>query len=129
MSKAYVQFSDATATKIVAHFAGAQSIQSFPHQGEVDEGDARFLAFLRSVSASAVVSRRQGRLALLDAGKLDEVESLISAIPDAALKRRAQIEYDADTWERGNAFLQSVWSQLGGTPEGLDALFASAATK
>lgn len=74
-------------------------------------------------------TRRQGRLALLANGLLDDVEALIAAIPDDVQRRAAQIEYEADTWERSNATLQAMWAQLDGTPEGLDALFANAVTK
>src|SRR5699024_10844066 len=77
----------------------------------------------------AQVTRRQGRLALLEAGKLDAVEAAIDSIEDPAQKRAAQIEYEADTWERGNAFLQTLWAQLGGTEEELDELFILAASK
>jgi|SRR5690625_3733743 len=77
----------------------------------------------------AQVTRRQGRLALLDVGKLDAVESAIAAISDPVERRAAQIEYEADTWERGNAFLQAMWAQLGGTEEELDELFILAASK
>ncbi len=70
------------------------------------------------------VSRRQARLALLDAGKLDEVEQ---AVEQGG--RAAEIEYDADTWSRDNAFLQQLWSDLGGTESELDDLFIAAAQK
>ena len=71
----------------------------------------------------ASVTRRQGRLALLQVGKLDAVEAAI------ANDRQGQIEYEADTWERSNAFLQALWAQLGGTEEELDNLFILAASK
>lgn len=80
------------------------------------------------VVVPASCTRRQGRLALLNAGKLDAVETAIDAIADPTGKRQAQIEYDADTWERGNVFLQSMWATLGGTSEELDALFTLAVT-
>lgn len=73
-------------------------------------------------------SRRQGRLALLMLGQLDSAEAAIAAMPDDADKRAAQIEYEADTWERSNTFLSALWAQLGGTPESLDAAFALAVT-
>lgn len=76
----------------------------------------------------ASCTRRQGRLALLQAGKLDDVESTITAITDSLQRRAAQIEYEADTWERSNTFLQGMWNQLGGTPEELDDLFRLAVT-
>lgn len=73
-------------------------------------------------------SKRQGELALLEAGKLDEVEAAIAAISDPVAKRRAQIEYGADVWVRNNPFLQGMWAALGGTPEELDNLFRLAVT-
>ncbi|WJJ93986.1 hypothetical protein [Neopusillimonas aromaticivorans] len=73
-------------------------------------------------------TRRQGRLALLQNDLLDDVEDAIAAIPDPAQRRAAQIEYEADTWDRGNAFLQAMWAQMGGTEEGLDDLFRLAVT-
>lgn len=73
-------------------------------------------------------SKRQGELALLEAGKLDAVEAAIAAITDPVAKRRAQIEYGADVWERDNPFLQGMWATLGGTPEELDDLFRLAVT-
>ena len=76
----------------------------------------------------ATCTRRQGRLALLRAGYLTAVEQSIAAIADPAQRMAAQIEYEADTWERDNAFLQGMWAQLGGTPEQLDDLFALAVT-
>lgn len=75
------------------------------------------------------VTRRQGRLALLETGYLDQVETMISAIADPVERRAAEIEYEADTWERSNAFLQQMWSDLGGTSEALDDLFVLASTK
>src|SRR5690625_665490 len=51
------------------------------------------------------VTRRQGRLALLEVGKLDAVEAAVEAAGMAA-----QIEYEADTWERSNEFLQTMWA-------------------
>lgn len=73
-------------------------------------------------------TRRQGQLALLMLGLLDTAEAAIAAMPDGADKRAAQIEYEADTWERNNPFLSALWAQLGGTPESLDAAFALAVT-
>lgn len=73
-------------------------------------------------------TRRQGQRALLEAGKLDDVEAAISAIPDAFEKRVAQVEYEAGTWERSNPFLIGMWSQLGGTEAELDDLFRLAQT-
>lgn len=74
----------------------------------------------------AFCTRRQGRLALLAQGLLDDVEAAIDAIADPTEQRAAKIEYEADTWDRGNPFVQQMWAQLGGTPEQLDDLFRMA---
>lgn len=76
----------------------------------------------------ATCTRRQGRLALLQADYLAAAEQSLAAIADPAERMAAQIEYEADTWERGNAFLQGMWAQLGGTPAQLDDLFRLAVT-
>ncbi|WP_287918075.1 hypothetical protein [Comamonas sp.] len=76
----------------------------------------------------ASISRRQGRLALLTLGLLDETETAIAAIENDIDRREAQIEYEADTWERANPFLAQFWAQLGGTPGSLDDAFRLAVT-
>lgn len=68
------------------------------------------------------ISRRQGRLALLQAGYLSQVEDAIEAITDPAEKKAAQIEYEADTWAADSQFLQDMWTQLGGTQIELEDL-------
>jgi hypothetical protein len=86
----------------------------------------------REEAAAALIpkscTRRQGRLALLAFGMLDEAETAIAAITDPVQKREAEIEYEADTWERGNPFLSGLWTQLGGTPQSLDEAFVLAVT-
>lgn len=72
-------------------------------------------------------TRRQGRLALLQAGLLATVEHMIASIPDAQARAQAQIEYEADTWEANNATLQAMWEALGKTPDELAEFFALAA--
>lgn len=68
------------------------------------------------------ITRRQGRLALHMAGKLEAAESIIKL---GGVE--AQIEYEADTWARSNAYLQQVWALIGGTGQGLDEIFTTAA--
>ena len=72
------------------------------------------------------VSRRQGRLALLQAGYLTQVEDTIDAITDPVQKKAAQIEYEADTWSADSQFLNDMWAQLGGTQTELEDLLISA---
>ncbi|KFJ08877.1 hypothetical protein DR66_5951 [Delftia acidovorans] len=87
---------------------------------------------LRDEAAAALIprscTRRQGRLALLAFGLLDEAEAAIAAITDPVQMREAEIEYEADTWERSNPFLAGLWAQLGGTSESLDEAFVLAVT-
>ena len=75
------------------------------------------------------VTRRQGRLALLESGKLAEVEGMIAGIEDPVEQMAAQIEYEADTWERSNLFLQSMWALVSDPKPPLDDLFTLAASK
>lgn len=86
------------------------------------------IATARAASVPQSCTRRQGRLALLQAGQLAAVETAIAAITDPVQRMAAQIEYEADTWGRGNAFLNAMWAQLGGTPDELDELFVLAVT-
>ena len=72
-------------------------------------------------------TRRQGRLALLQAGLLFQVEAMIAGIPDDLARTQAQIEYETDTWEADNATLQAMWEALGKTPDELAEFFALAA--
>jgi hypothetical protein len=83
-----------------------------------------------------VVSKRQAELALLETLHpdqsipwLDVIHAAIDSIQDATQKRIAQIEYNSSVWERGSAFLQDFWTQLGGTSQQLDQLFVLASTK
>ena len=76
-----------------------------------------------SVVVPQTITRRQGRVALMQAGKLDAAEAIVKAGGAAAA-----IEYEAATWERGNAYLQQIWALLGGSDKELDDLFVLAAS-
>jgi hypothetical protein len=83
-------------------------------------------AFTQPVAPAVVpqaITRRQGRVALMQAGKLDAAEAIVKAGGLAA-----QIEYEAATWERGNEYLQQIWALLGGSDKELDELFTLAAS-
>lgn len=70
-----------------------------------------------------VVSRRQALLALLAAGKLDQVEQHIQSSP-----REAQIAWEAaGTFERDNPLIEALAPQVGLTDVDVDNLFAAAA--
>lgn len=72
------------------------------------------------------VSRRKGRLALLLAGKLDQVPLVIAAIEDETKRRLAQIEWDdAQDYERWHPLVVLIGAAL---DLDLDALFIHADT-
>ena len=74
------------------------------------------------------VTRRQGRQALLLAGLLDDVQTVLDAIADDTERGMAQIEWDdAQDFERSNPTLQALAAGLGLDSAALDALFVQAA--
>lgn len=80
-------------------------------------------------TAPASCTRRQGLLALLEFGfKRSDIEAQIAAIADETEREEAQIEYEANVWERANPRLQQMWALLEGSPEQLDDLFRLAVT-
>lgn len=70
-----------------------------------------------------VVTRRQGLLALLAAGKLDAVDLAIKNAP-----RAVQIAWEAaGTFERDNPLIEALAPTLGLSPVDIDNLFTEAA--
>jgi len=70
-----------------------------------------------------VVTRRQALLALLAAGKLDQIDLLIQNAP-----RAVQIAWEAaGTFERNNPLIETMAPQLGLTEADVDGLFIEAA--
>lgn len=79
--------------------------------------------------AKLVVTMRQARRALLDAGLLDQADAAIAAIADATERRQAEIDWEyATTVERLWPWVQTMGAALGLSAEDLDALFEQAAT-
>lgn len=79
------------------------------------------------MAVPASVTRRQARLALLQAGLLETVNATIAAMPSPA-KERAQIDWDdAQTFDRDNQLLVQMAGALGLNDAALDALFVAAA--
>lgn len=75
------------------------------------------------------VTMRQGRLALLAAGLLDQVETALSAIPDETDRRMAQIEWEyAQTIDRNSTWVSNLADSLGLSDDQLDDLFTAAST-
>lgn len=74
-----------------------------------------------------VVTPRQAKIALLQAGLLDDVEAGIEAIADPAIKRLAQIEWEyAQEVRRDWPLLNQLAADMGMTDEQLDELFRAA---
>ena len=98
-----------------------------PDVGFVAQSDGSWAEAPQPVPGSC--SRRQGLLALLTYGfKRADIEVQIAAIEDETEREEAQIEYEANIWERANPRLQQMWASLGGTPAQLDNLYRLAVT-
>lgn len=73
------------------------------------------------------ITARQAQLALLNAGLLDDVDTIIEALP-ANVRAHVRIEWDRATHvERGSTVTQMVATALGLTGAQVDALFVAAA--
>lgn len=85
-------------------------------------------ASLKSQIPSAV-TMRQGRLALLQFGLLDTVDSALAAIEDSIQRRAAQIEWEyATEIRRDSPLVTQLSSSLGLTEKQMDQLFLLAST-
>lgn len=86
------------------------------------------MAALVNINAQTI-TMRQCRLQLLAIGLLDSVDASIAAIPDAAQRRAAQIEWEyAATVERSSTWVQTLAGALGLNESQLDELFTQAAS-
>lgn len=74
------------------------------------------------------VSRAQGKAALIQAGKWDDVTAFIDGISDPEQKALADVALnDAQDWRRDSPFLNQAATAIGLTGTDLDALFTTAA--
>ncbi len=90
---------------------------------------AAYAEHVAKLAIPTSVSWRQANLAMLEVGKLADVEALIQGIADPVEKRKAQIEFNSPVYERSSAFLRDMWAQVGGTDAQLDDLFVLASQK
>lgn len=75
------------------------------------------------------VTMRQARLALLQAGLLDQVDVVLAAIPDATIRKAAQIEWEfASSINRDSPLLQQLAAALSLDAAALDHLFTAASS-
>lgn len=101
-----------------AHWAGGWVFGDIP---QPDEPEAPAQPEIPRVPQ--VVTRRQALLALLAAGKLDQIELAIQNAP-----RAVQIAWEAaGTFERSNPLIEALAPQVGLTDVDVDNLFAAAA--
>lgn len=94
--------------------------------GEVFSGGAN-AAPPPAPAPPTIVTMRQARRALLDAGLLDAVAVAIAGIADDTQRARADVEWStARDVDRNNPFTQFMAASLGLTNADMDALFLAA---
>lgn len=75
----------------------------------------------------APITKRQFKLILLEYDLLNKVQSVIDSIPDETARMKAQIEYeDAQTFERLNPTITSLYSAMGLKESEVDTLWEKA---
>lgn len=73
------------------------------------------------------ITKRQFKLILLEYKLLDKVQTVIDSIPDENDRMKAQIEYeDAQTFERLNPTINSLYSAMGLKESEVDTLWEKA---
>lgn len=86
------------------------------------------VGWVPTCAVPATVTMRQARLALLNAGRLDEVDTAIGSLPSPD-RERARIEWDyARDVVRDSPLIRLLGPALGLDETALDALFTEAAT-
>lgn len=84
---------------------------------------------MRKLCVPTIVTMRQARLALLQAGLLSQVEAAIAAIEDPVQRQAVQIEWEyATEVDVTHPWVQALTTALGLSEAQLDALFTLAAT-
>ena len=75
------------------------------------------------------LTRRQFRLALLDVGLLDDLETAISNIEDTTEKRRIDIEYtESDKFARTSESVKTMFTLINQTEDQINELWEKALT-
>lgn len=90
----------------------------------IDDNDPELLAYLNPPPPIPTeVTMRQARLALLEAGLLDDVEAAVNAIPGIN-GERARIEWSfSNTVKKNQPITQMLAQVIGLTPQQIDDMF------
>lgn len=84
--------------------------------------------FTTAPAVPVVVTKRQAREALIDAGLLAAAEAALNAIPDPVARAKALNNWEhAQEFERNHPLVLALGPALGLDAAGLDQLFATAA--
>lgn len=117
--------SSVSATQMVEEIAPAQIDGVWTQQWSVRELTPEEL----KARVPTVVTMRQARLALLQAGLLSQVGAAIAAIEDPVQRQAVQIEWEyATEVDVTHPWVQALTTALGLSEAQLDALFTLAAT-
>lgn len=90
--------------------------------------DGKFITPYVAPSIPTSITMRQARLALLQAGKLSDIDTALAYLPSPQ-KEQAKIEWEyGSEVERHNGWIESLAPMLGMTDEDVDGLFVLGAT-
>ena len=93
--EAYVQFSDATETTIVASFGCPQDPAIYPNQAKIDSDDVRYQAFVNP--ASTLTGARAAQKATIDAAYLDAIQQSVTFKTAAGVTQTFQADTGSQT--------------------------------
>lgn len=125
-------FKDTAGTVYAYESDGSQDAWIKPDLVPMSDADAQ--AYVQSVldaqaaTVPTVVSRAQGKAALIQAGLWQQVLDYVAAITDPTQKALADVALnDTTEWRRDSPFLATVAAGIGLSDQQLDDLFVAAA--
>ncbi|KAB0509695.1 tail fiber assembly protein [Pseudomonas moorei] len=123
----YVQFSDSSEVSVVSVFGNPQDPGEYPNQGEVQDDDPRYLAFINPPpDMLALQSAKLQALTQLTVAQKQALANRISTLNDAIDLEMATPEEEAELpirtaqlkqWKTYAVLLGRVTSQIGWPPE------------
>ena len=94
------------------------------HPEEYMSDEEKYNQYLKSLNP---LTRRQFRLALLDVGLLDDLETAISNIEDTTEKKRIEIEYtESDKFARTSEIVKTMFTLINQTEDQINELWEKA---